>query len=100
MELHDAEEAMGMRKILALVIRMKMNPQTKSHASSKSNLHSRTEISSMESLTWKSSLCCYFLKVRSIPRKFFFPSQTKYSPPIITFLHGVNPYLEFYFSDE
>ena len=45
MELHDAEEAMGMRKILALVIRMKMNPQTKSYANPKSNLHSRTEIS-------------------------------------------------------
>ena len=30
----------------------------------------------------------------SNPRKFSFPSQTKYSPPIITFVHGVNPYLE------
>ena len=29
MELHDAEEAMGMRKILAHDIRMKKNPQTK-----------------------------------------------------------------------
>ena len=29
MELHDAEEAMGMRKILARDIRMKKNPQTK-----------------------------------------------------------------------
>ena len=26
-----------------------------------------------------------------------FPSQTKYSPPIITFVHGVNPYLEHFF---
>ena len=26
-----------------------------------------------------------------------FPSQTKYSPPIITFVHGVNPYLENFF---
>ena len=26
-----------------------------------------------------------------------FPSQTKYSPPIITFVHGVNPYLDFFF---
>ena len=29
MELHDAEEAMGMRKILAHDTRMKKNPQTK-----------------------------------------------------------------------
>ena len=29
MELHDAEEAMGIRKILARDIRMKKNPQTK-----------------------------------------------------------------------
>ena len=28
-ELHDAEEAMGMRKILARDVRMKKNPQTK-----------------------------------------------------------------------
>ena len=30
-------------------------------------------------------------------RKFFFPSQTKYSPPVIIFVHGVNPYLQFFF---
>ena len=29
MELHDAEEAIGMRKILAYDMRMKKNPQTK-----------------------------------------------------------------------
>ena len=29
MELHDAEEVVGMRKILAYNIRMKKNPQTK-----------------------------------------------------------------------
>ena len=29
MELHDAEESMGIRKILAHDIRMKKNPQTK-----------------------------------------------------------------------
>ena len=34
---------------------------------------------------------------RSIPRKFSFPSQTKYSPPIITFVHGVNLYLRIFF---
>ena len=34
------------------------------------------------------------------PRKFSFPSQTKYSPPIITFVHCVNPYLHFFFSNE
>ena len=46
------------------------------------------------------------LAVRSIPRKpqksrnprkFSFPSQTKCSPPIITFAHGVNPYLYIFF---
>ena len=46
------------------------------------------------------------LAVRSIPRKpqksrnprkFSFPSQTKYSPPIITFVHGVNLYLQIFF---
>ena len=31
------------------------------------------------------------------PLKFSFPSQTKYLPPIITFVHGANPYLEFLF---
>ena len=47
-----------------------------------------------------------FQGARSIPhkprksrkqRKFSFSSQTKYSPPIITFVYGVNPYLEFFF---
>ena len=28
------------------------------------------------------------------PRTFSFSSETKYSPPTITFAHGVNPYLE------
>ena len=32
------------------------------------------------------------------PRKFSFPSQTKYSPPIIyNLVHGVNPYLQIFF---
>ena len=31
------------------------------------------------------------------PRKFFFPSQIKYLPPIITFVQGVNSYLQFFF---
>ena len=31
------------------------------------------------------------------PQKFSFSSQTKYSPPIITFVHGINPYLEIFF---
>ena len=35
--------------------------------------------------------------VRSIPLKFCFPSQTKYSPPIIVFVHGAKPYLEIFF---
>ena len=30
-------------------------------------------------------------------RKFSFPSQTKHSPPIIIFVHGVNPYLHIFF---
>ena len=56
MELHDVEEAMGMRKILAHDIRTKKNPQTKGctfwiftdfqHVP-------RTDISSMASLTPK-----------------------------------------------
>ena len=40
-----------------------------------------------KSITWKPR------KWRN-PWKFFFPSQTKYSPPIITFVQGVNSYLE------
>ena len=58
MELHDAKEAIGMRKILAHDMRMKKNPRTKKDTfwnftdfhgvmRSKSNLHSRTEISSI-----------------------------------------------------
>ena len=48
MELHDVEEAMGMRKILAHDIRTKKNPQTKGctfwiftdfHAGPKSNMY-------------------------------------------------------------
>ena len=30
------------------------------------------------------------------PQKFCFPSQNKYSPPIIIFVHGANPYLDFF----
>ena len=65
MELNDAEEAMGIRKILPYDIRMKRNPQTKKgyllyfygfswcYASPKSNLYPRMEILSMASLTPK-----------------------------------------------
>ena len=31
-------------------------------------------------------------------RKLCFPSQTKYSPPIIIFVNGAKPYLEIFFS--
>ena len=70
MELHDAQEAMGIRKILAHDIRMKKNPQTKedtfwifkeflwSCTGRKSNLHHRTEILSEASQTLKSSIWC------------------------------------------
>ena len=34
---------------------------------------------------------------RSIPRKFPFSSQTKYSPPLKTFVSVVNPYLQNFF---
>ena len=68
MELHDAEEAMRMRKILAGDIRKESTIQegcfldfyrySGSYAGPKSNLHSHKEISSMASLTPKSSICC------------------------------------------
>ena len=72
MELHDAEEAVRMRKILAGDIRKESTNQggqlldfyrySESYAGPKSNLHSHTEISSMASLTPKSSMWCYFFE--------------------------------------
>ena len=65
---------MGIRKILARDIRMKKNPQIKEDTfwiftdfhvvmwGPKSNFHPRTEISSVASLTPKSSICCYVFK--------------------------------------
>ena len=88
MELHDPEESMVIRKILAHDIRMKKNPQTKdetfwinadveSHDAEESmairtilahDIRMRaesptcTEISSMVLLTLKLSICCYVFK--------------------------------------
>ena len=72
MELHDAEEAVRMRKILAGDIRKESTNQggqlldfyrySESSAGPKPNLHSHTEISSMVSLTPKSSMWCYFFE--------------------------------------
>ena len=68
MELHDAEEAMRIRKILAGDIRKESTIQegcfldfyrySGSYACPKSNLHSHTEILSMALLTPKLSICC------------------------------------------
>ena len=72
MELHDAEEAIGMRKILADDMTMKKNPETKEETFcfftdfhgvtrvTKSNLHSRTEISSPG--VTNPDFVCYFFK--------------------------------------
>ena len=82
MELHDAEEAMGMRKILAHNIRMKKNPQTKEdtfwiltdfHGIMRVQSSTCMEISSMASLTPKSPLCCYFYKCFVLTVFFFKP---------------------------
>ena len=70
MELHDAEESMGITKILAHDIRMKKKSTNQgghsldcgflwSYAGPKSNLHPRTEI---PSLTQKLSTFCYVFK--------------------------------------
>ena len=82
MELHDAEEAMGMRKILAHNIRMKKNPQTKEdtfwiltdfHGIMRVQSSTCMEISSMASLTPKSPLCRYFYKYFVLTVFFFKP---------------------------
>ena len=73
MELHDAEDAMRIRKILAHDIRMKKRHKPRRALDGflkifmelvgpKSNLHPRTEILSVASLTPKSSICCYVFK--------------------------------------
>ena len=67
MELHDAEEAIGMRKI-SPNLQTKENTLwifTDSHGVMrvpKSNLHPRTKFHQLASLTPKSSTCCYFFK--------------------------------------
>ena len=45
---------------------------------------------SRRSIPWK-------LRKSRNSRKFSFPSQTKYSPPVIIFVHGVNLYLQCFF---
>ena len=67
MKLHDAEESMAIRKILADNIRMKKNPQTKEDTFWTADFYgvmpakspTCTEISSMASLTPKLSIYCY-----------------------------------------
>ena len=61
--IHQLSEGLGMRKILAYGIRMQKKPHifwifmdVHSYLGPKSNLHPRMEISSMESLTLKSSV--------------------------------------------
>ena len=70
MELHDAEESMAIRKLLADNIRMKKNPQTKEdtfwtvdfYGVMPAKTPTCTEISSMASLTPKLSIYCYVFK--------------------------------------
>ena len=70
MELHNAEESMAIRKILAHGIRMKKNSQTKEDAFWIADFYgvmraqspTCTEISLMTSLTPKLSICCYVFK--------------------------------------
>ena len=70
MELHDAEESMAIRKILAHDIRMKKNPQTKDNTFwsadfcgvMRAQSLTCTDIPSMTSLTTKLSICCYVFK--------------------------------------
>ena len=74
MELHNVEEAMGIRKILAYDIRMKKNPQTKEDTFwiftdfhevlqvQSPTCTPCTEVSPAASLTPKSAICCYVFK--------------------------------------
>ena len=70
MELHDAEESMAIKKMLAHDIRMKKNPQTKEdifwiadfYGATWAQSPTCTEISTMTSLTPKSSIFCYVFK--------------------------------------
>ena len=70
MELHDAEESMAIRKILAHDIRMKKNPQTKDNTFwsadfcgvMRAQSLTCTDIPSITSLTTKLSICCYVFK--------------------------------------
>ena len=70
MKLHDAEESLAIRKILADNIRMKKNPQTKEDTFWTADFYgvmpaqtpTCTEISSMASLTPKLSIYCYVFK--------------------------------------
>ena len=74
MELHDVEEATGMRKILAHDMRMKKNPQNKEDTFwIFTDFHGVMRVQSptctlarkfhqLASLTPKSSICCYFFE--------------------------------------
>ena len=70
MELHDAEESMAIKKMLAHDIRMKKNPQTKEdifwivdfYGVTWAQSPTCTEISTMTSLTPNSSIFCYVFK--------------------------------------
>ena len=69
MELHDAEEATEMRKILAHDMRMNKNPQTKEDTfwifrdyHRFMRVQDLTCTHARKSLTPKSSICCYFFK--------------------------------------
>ena len=70
MKLHDAEESLAIRKILADNIRMKKNPQTKEDTFWTADFYgvmpaqtpTCAEISSMASLTPKLSIYCYVFK--------------------------------------
>ena len=69
MELHDAEEATEIRKILAHDMRMNKNPQTKEDTfwifrdyHRVMRVQDLTCTHARKSLTPKSSICCYFFK--------------------------------------
>ena len=70
MELHDAGDSMAIKKMLAHDIRMKKNPQTKEdifwivdfYGVTWAQSPTCTEISTMTSLTPKSSIFCYVFK--------------------------------------
>ena len=89
MELHDAEEAIRMRKILAHDMRMKKNPQTKEDTFwifkdfhgvmrvQKPNCTPARKFHQLVSLIQKSSICYYFFKYFVLIDFFFFLLKKK-----------------------